>query len=74
MKLKMPEKKVRFDSNVVTHYMIYWNYAYRLARIGPWQIFAIDRCRFKRRIEESEKLIAPVFSEQHRESILKRIS
>ena len=43
-----------------------WHDAYQEARKGPWEQFALDRERFKKRITESETLLNPVLLENHR--------
>ncbi|KAG8192355.1 hypothetical protein JTE90_029089 [Oedothorax gibbosus] len=42
-------------------------------RKGEWEIFATERMRFKRRIDELEKIISPCLSVKHREKILSRL-
>jgi len=44
-------KKVTFNDKIEVHEIVTWEYAYRKARIGPWQAMARDSARFKRRIE-----------------------
>lgn len=55
-------RKVRFqtdDDLVVIYHMRYWDFAYRQARKGPWEVAAVDRCRFWRRIKDLESVISP---------------
>lgn len=51
--------------------MVKWSYAYRNARKGPWEEYARDTNRFTRRIEQSEKLLKPILSKEHRDTIYK---
>lgn len=60
-------KEVRFSDDVKVHRMIAWDYAYRAARKGPWEQYARDRCRFQRRIKETECAIGYCFLPQYRE-------
>ena len=46
-----------------------WHEAYQEARKGPWEQFALDRGRFKKRITELEALLDPVLMENHRQEI-----
>ena len=54
------ERQVRFNDKITVHHLIVWDFASRAARQGPWEQYARDRERFKRRIECLEKIIAPV--------------
>lgn len=60
-------KKVSFveDDGLVTVHDIGESYD----RKGPWEEFARDRCRFKRRIEELSLVIVPVLDPDHRRKI-----
>ncbi|OCT70911.1 protein phosphatase 1 regulatory subunit 15A [Xenopus laevis] len=62
-------KRVRFSPTVKVHHMVAWSYAYRTARKGPWEEYARDRCRFQRRIAETEAAIGFCLDPQHREKI-----
>lgn len=61
-------KNVRFDK-VHVHLLFTWSYAYREARRGPWERAAVDRVRFKRRIEEAAIYINPILDMNHRNKI-----
>jgi hypothetical protein len=62
--------QVRFNSNPKVHVMRVWDYAYRSYRKGDyWQQFARDNERFKKRIQEQEKILAPILNQKHRERI-----
>ena len=57
------KKKVRFKPDhelAVVHPMIVWSFAYRQARKGTWELDALDRLRFQKRIEEVDKILTPV--------------
>ena len=45
---------------------------YQAARKGPWEEYARDRCRFKKRVEAFQNLIAPYIQVEHRQSIYNR--
>ena len=42
-------------------------------RKGPWELFAVDRDRFNRRIKDVESKIGWCFEPKHREKILRRL-
>lgn len=50
-------KTVRFDLKAKVHLMCAWNFAYAEARKDVWQQTAIDRVRFKERINELNKIL-----------------
>ncbi|XP_072283475.1 uncharacterized protein [Pyxicephalus adspersus] len=62
-------KKVRFSSNVLVRRMVTWNYAYRMARKGPWEEYARDRSRFQKRIAETKAAIGFCLEPCHRQKI-----
>ncbi|XP_067830398.1 protein phosphatase 1 regulatory subunit 15B-like [Heptranchias perlo] len=62
-------KKVRFSPVVELHPMIVWDFAYRAARKGPWEQHARDRCRFQRRIAETEAAIGYCLEQRHRHAV-----
>ncbi|CAH2319081.1 Hypothetical predicted protein [Pelobates cultripes] len=62
-------KKVHFSPDVSIHRMVTWSYAHRMARKGPWEEYARDRCRFKKRISETEDAISYCLTPRHREKI-----
>lgn len=58
------------DKNLVkTHKIVAWDFAYRAARKGPWEMYARDAARFKARIIEKGSIIAPILNPEHREAI-----
>lgn len=63
------EKKVRFNLRTEVHVMRAWNFAYRQARKGEWEVAARDRERFKKRIEETELILKPVLAADLRDKI-----
>ena len=54
------KKKVTFDDHVQIKYMFAWSTAYKLARLSPWVMEAVDRFRFEQRIKEIDVILAPV--------------
>ena len=54
------DKKVTFSEHVQVNHMVVWKFAYRNARISPWNVAAVDRARFERRIKAVENVINPV--------------
>lgn len=49
--------------------MIQWSFAYQAARKGPWEEYARDRERFKKRINSVEKTLNWIFDPKHRKDI-----
>jgi hypothetical protein len=45
----------------------------REARRGQWMQYAADRCRFKRRIRQTEIKLGNIFSDEHRDRIIYRL-
>ncbi|XP_059362332.1 protein phosphatase 1 regulatory subunit 15B [Carassius carassius] len=62
-------KKVKFSPIVQVHKMQAWSFAFQASRKGPWEEFARDRDRFRKRIRETEKAIGYCFSLSHREKL-----
>ena len=54
--MKKQSKYVTFNDIPKVYVMVTWNYAYRQYRKPFWEIHAIDRMRFLRRIHKFEKL------------------
>ena len=48
------------------HTMRTWDFAYRAARLGPWEQYGRDAKRFQKRIEDVEASIKHVFTAEHR--------
>lgn len=46
---------------------------YTQARRGCWQDFARDRCRFQRRIRETELTISPCLTTEHRLKVYRKL-
>ncbi|EAA09674.4 AGAP004848-PA [Anopheles gambiae str. PEST] len=63
------EKKVRFNSKPVVHVMRAWDFAYRQARKGEWEMAARDRERFRKRIAELEPLLGPALQPALRDKV-----
>ena len=65
--MQSAEHRVRFDTIARVYQLTDWSYEdFRSARIGHWMQHAIDRARFKRRIQQTEQLIGYIFTDQHR--------
>lgn len=63
-------RKVKFDTSRNKMYnMVVWNYAYREARKGRWEIKALDRFRFQRRIQSVGVVILNILDQKHRHRI-----
>ncbi|KAJ8672329.1 hypothetical protein QAD02_003588 [Eretmocerus hayati] len=65
-------KKVRFNLKPKIHVIVYWSYAYREARKGPWQEIARNNERFRRRIALADRVLRPIFEATHRNRIERR--
>lgn len=63
------EKKVQFNLKPEVHVMRTWDFAYRLARKGEWEMAARDRERFKKRIHETEDVLSIVFDKNVRDRV-----
>lgn len=62
--------KVEFDlSKTRVHNMVTWRYAYQQARGRYWEIAALDRSRFERRITDTHKVLANILNCDHRKRI-----
>lgn len=65
-------KRVAFDTaKNKTYPLVVWNYAYREARRGHWNMVMADRYRFQRRISDIGKVLVNVLSVEYRERIYK---
>ncbi|XP_061180227.1 uncharacterized protein LOC133188752, partial [Saccostrea echinata] len=67
---QLENKKVHFaraENLTVTHEADEWN------RKGHWEEYARDRERFKRRIEELQRVLDPVLKQKHREHVYKKL-
>lgn len=65
--LHHPRKQVRFpsDSSIsVVHEIVAWNYAYRAARKGPWELYARNRAHFRRKIDQLALVIEPCLAKK----------
>lgn len=65
------EKKVQFNLNPEVHVIRAWDFAYRQARKGEWEMAARDRERFKKRIQETENVLSSVFDKKLRDKVYK---
>lgn len=62
--------QVRFSHIVQVHVMYNWSFARHAARKGHWEDFARDRDRFRKRIQETKRVIDHCFTQPHRDKIL----
>lgn len=65
---RQPRKKVAFDEHVTEYYV-----SSEEIRKGPWEEYARDRCRFQKRIRETEGNIGYCFTLEHRWTVLERM-
>lgn len=65
-------KKVCFSPTVTVHPLRVWSFAHRMARRGPWEEMARDRCRFQKRMAEVEAAISWCLEPGHRKTIQTR--
>uniref|UniRef100_A0A182QYU0 Uncharacterized protein n=1 Tax=Anopheles farauti TaxID=69004 RepID=A0A182QYU0_9DIPT len=63
------EKKVRFNMKPVVHVMRAWDFAYRQARKGDWEMAARDRERFRKRVADLEPVLGPALQSTLRDKI-----
>uniref|UniRef100_A0A182RQF9 PP1c_bdg domain-containing protein n=1 Tax=Anopheles funestus TaxID=62324 RepID=A0A182RQF9_ANOFN len=63
------EKKVRFNLKPVVHVMRAWDFAYRQARKGDWEMAARDSERFRKRITDLEPVLGPALQSALRDKI-----
>eukprot|EP00794_Sanderia_malayensis_P020055 gene20055-22022_t len=64
------KKSVMFaaDEQLVTiHPMISWAHAYQDARKGHWHQYALDRCHFRRRINQSEDMLKDIYENKYKQ-------
>ncbi|XP_005989282.1 protein phosphatase 1 regulatory subunit 15B [Latimeria chalumnae] len=61
-------KKVLFLDEVTEYYL-----SDEEDRKGPWEAFARDRCRFKKRIQEIEEAVAYCLAPEHRRKVAQRL-
>lgn len=64
------KRSITFDEKKNTvHHMIVWTYAYREARRGDWSFVVADRCRFQRRIHETQTTLDKILNSNHRHKV-----
>ncbi|XP_075709861.1 protein phosphatase 1 regulatory subunit 15B [Rhinoderma darwinii] len=61
-------KKVTFHDKVTIYYV-----CSEEERKGHWEEFARDRCRFQRRIQETESMVGHCFTPDHRQKVWNRM-
>jgi hypothetical protein len=60
-------RTVKFDERITVYELNDWPAdVYLEARRGQWMQHAVDRCRFKRRIKQTEIELGNIFSDDHR--------
>lgn len=57
-------KTVNFNEKVRVHNMVTWKFAYNKARQKYWEYHAIDRVRFRRRIDQFEDVYRKIIYEK----------
>lgn len=63
------KKKVRFQMKPIIYNIISWGFAYRQARRGCWEMYALDRLRFRERINRLSNVLNIVLDKKFRERI-----
>ena len=67
-------RNVKFGDTTMIYTPMDWPPdAYRDARKGPWISLAADRCRFNRRIKQTECVLGDIFCDAHRENVKRRL-
>jgi hypothetical protein len=67
-------RTVKFDERITVYELNDWPAdVYLEARRGQWMQHAVDRCRFKRRIKQTEIELGNIFSDDHRKKIVCRL-
>ena len=67
--LKNIKKSVSFNEECNVIHLLdeeFENEEFKNYRKIYWELFAIDRCRFKRRINHTAKVIDPILNKEHR--------
>ena len=63
-------RTVTFDKHITVYRLDYWApEMYSAARKGPWLQLAVDRHRFKRRIQLTEVALGNIFTDIHRDKM-----
>lgn len=58
-----------FNLCPIVHEIRAWRFAYSEARKGKWEQMGRDRERFEKRINEIDRILAPILSPDHRQSV-----
>ena len=67
-------RNIKFGDTTMVYTPIDWSPdAYRHARKGPWISLAAERCRFNRRIKQTECVLGDIFCNAHRENVQRRL-
>lgn len=64
--------QVSFNLCPKVHEIRVWKFAYSAARKGEWEQIYRDRKRFENRINDLNRVIAPVLAVEHRQKIFDR--
>jgi hypothetical protein len=68
-------RTVKFDEHITVYELNDWPAdAYLDTRRGQWMQHAVDRCRFERRIRQTEIELGNIFSDKHRKRIVYRLN
>jgi hypothetical protein len=63
-------RTVTFNNSVAMYKPTDWSPSvYREARKGPWMQQAVDKCRFRQRIEQIELALGTILSDKHRDKV-----
>ena len=63
-------RTVTFDKRITVITLTDWpTDVYRAARKGQWMQLAVDRHRFKRRIQQTELALINIFTDSHRDKM-----
>jgi hypothetical protein len=74
MQLPLVIRTVKFDERITVYELNDWPAdVYLEARRGQWMQHAVYRCRFKRRIKQTEIELGNIFSDDHRKKIVCRL-
>lgn len=60
LKTKLTQKKIQFNPKITIYKMYTWQIANMQARMNIWQQAAMDRVRFKNRINNLSSIISPI--------------
>lgn len=67
----MIKKTVSFNDTNKIYYMRVWSFAYNQARKSMWEVEALDRFRFRIKINKLNLILSPILDYKHRLCIFK---